>query len=173
MPQQVLNYVDLEAVELRLADPSISPELVEEYYRFGQVLFSEMLSRGADVERKLTNMLGWSTASLGFLLVYKSEEILTRVIAGGAIGSAALAAIICAMALRSKMWATPSEQDWFQEELTDAATLKRYHVVSFLLAHQCQTRHMAKKADQLRQVEGLLGLTSLAVALLAAARLFW
>ncbi len=170
VPKQIHNKIDIETVEFRLDDPGTSKELVEEFYRFGQILFSEMLSRGAEVDRRATNMLGWSTATAAVLLSTQTQKLFFKALVAAAICCSLSSAILCAVALKMRMWPSTSDHDWFRPDIHDAYELKRYHVVSLLLAHQHQKQSTAKKADLLRHAEWLLLAASAVIALLAISR---
>ena len=170
MPKQIINLIDIETVELRLSDPGTPQELVDEFYRFGQILFQEMLSRGAELDRRATNMLGWSTATLAVLLSPRTELQFFRALVAAAICCSLSSALLCALALKMRMWPSPSEKDWFKSDIQDANVMKRYHVVSLLLAHQHQTQSTAKKACLLRHAEWFLLAASAVIALLGISR---
>jgi hypothetical protein len=70
---QIYQPVDIEDTEQQIFSETTSDAIVEEFYRFGQILFSECLQRGSELDRKLANMLGWSTAALAFLLLNHSK----------------------------------------------------------------------------------------------------
>ena len=71
---QLIDPVDIDAIETRIFNRETPDATVEEFYRFGQILFSECLQRGSEMDRKLTNILVWSTAALAFLLNYSKAE---------------------------------------------------------------------------------------------------
>jgi len=158
---QVLRFVPIGSIQDRLSAWETKDETVDEFYRFGSLLFSEIQQRGSEVDRKLTNALGWSIATLAFLLLNQprfaqigSYARLFAIIAaflsfGCAIGSA--------WAVKTRMWRAPSENDWFKAELwDDPSTLKRYHIISLLGTHQAQAKNVKVKADCLGVIEILL-----------------
>lgn len=174
MPKQLLHFVDIDTVELRLSDPALPDAMLDELYRFGQILFSEMLSRGSEIDRKLTNMLGWSTATLAFLMFHDrigAVGTTLRLLEAGAIVCAFISVLLCAWTLKTKMWPAPSEMDWFKPEILDAVVLKKYHIVSLLNTHQHHAKLTATKAAKLRYVEWLLLAASSVIAVLGISRL--
>lgn len=171
MPPRINNALDIESIELKLADPSTTATLVEEYYRFGQLLVSELASRSGEVERKLITLMGWSLAGLGFLGLQTPMGILPKMLTILAILGALASAILCGIGLRTRMWAVPSPADWFKPHLLDGETLKRYHVVSLFNMHQSQSSQIARKADILARAEALAAGFAVTIAALAAGRL--
>ena len=168
---QLIHPVDIEAIEVQIYSPTTPNETVEEFYRFGQMLFSESLQRASEVDRKLTNMLGWSIAALASLLLKYSHTpqlgIAERIFLLVAVASAFAAIVLGSVAFRTRMWPAPSDQDWFREGLwEDAQKLKRYHVISLLLTRQAHVGRVTRKAKYLRGVECLLLIASLLIALL-------
>jgi hypothetical protein len=171
MREQLIHFVDIEAIELQLCSPATSDAVVEEFQRFGQVLFAECLQRGSEVDRKLTTMIGWSVAALASLLVKYSRTPVPDTLATSLLVAAAVSAFagiaLGSFAFKTRMWPTPSEKDWFREGLWDnVQTLKRYHVVSLLVAHQEHVRQTRTKADCLRRVELFLAFSAFAIGVL-------
>jgi len=161
---QVLRLVEVGSIKDRLSRPGTPEETVEEFYRFGTLLFSEIQQRGSEVDRKLNNALGWSIATLAFLLLNKSRFgssgsyvwIATITAAIFSFGCTAVAAI----AVKTRMWRAPSEREWFHEDLwSDPVTLKRYHLLQILATHQTQVQNIKKKAECLGIVEIFLSLS--------------
>lgn len=114
-------------------------------------------------------MLGWSTATLAVLLSTQTE-LHFRALVAAAICCSLSSALLCAVALNMRMWPSPSEKGWFKPDIQDANTLKRYHVVSLLLAHQNQTQSTAMRANLLRYAEWLLLTASAVITLLGISR---
>jgi len=165
---QIIHPVDIRDIEGRIFSDTTSDEIVEEFYRFGQILFAECLQRGSELDRKLANMLGWSTAALAFLLLNHTKVAQFGIFGVActiiAAASALFAVTMTSVALKTRVWAAPSEEDWFKDNLwNDLSWMKRYHVVSLLLAHQIQTKHVARKARHLRYAELSLPISALAV----------
>jgi hypothetical protein len=155
---QVLHLVEPDSIQARLSRRETPVDTVEEFYRFGTMLFSEIQQRGSEVDRKLTNLLGLSVATLAFLLFNQSRfgkfggftwiAMVTAAVLS--FGSAATAAV----AVKTRMWRAPSEADWFKDELwADPLRLKCYHIVSMLTAHQAQARNIKTKAECLGVIE--------------------
>jgi len=164
---QVLRFVEVDSIEDRLSAPGIPDATVEEFYRFGALLFSEIQQRGSEVDRKLTNLLGWSIATLAFLLLKQpfahvgNVASIAEITAGVfSLGCVALAAI----AVKTRMWRAPSEADWFQKDLwDDPSSLKRYHLVSILATHQAQARNVKRKAECLWIIEIFMLITGIVI----------
>lgn len=121
MPKsQIFRLVDVDSIELQLSSPDTPESTVEEFYRFGTLLFSEIQQRGSEVDRKLTNMTGWSLATLGFVLLDRHRSHLGK-LGTGVLATAGILSFACvliaAFALRTRMWQAPSEKDWFRAEL--------------------------------------------------------
>ena len=166
---QLIGAVDVETIELRIFNRDTPEATIEEFYRFGQILFTECLQRGSEVDRKLTSALGWSTASLAFLLLNRAK--FGQFGAVGMIGLivATISAIACvaisSVALKSRIWPAPSESDWFKEDLwQDSTKLKRFHVVSLLFSHQEHLKRIKGKADCLWWAELFLPVSALVVS---------
>ena len=163
--RQIVRLVDIETIELRLANPKTQDGTVEELYRFGSLVFSEIQQRGAELDRKLTNFLGWSLATLAFFLInlskYQSWGFDRIVVTAASILSFSCVAL-AAFALKTKIWPAPSEGDWFKDELWDEPSMmKRYHVVSILATHQGYATKVKAKADCLAWIEVLLPISAL------------
>jgi hypothetical protein len=169
--RQLIHPVDVEATEVQIYSPSTPDDTVEEFYRFGQILFSESLQRASEIDRKLTSMLGWSVAALASLLVKYSRTpqlgVTEKALILVAVISAFLAIVLASSAFKTRMWPSPSEQDWFREDLwNDAKKLRRYHVISLLLTRHEHIKRITRKADILRRVEVLLLAVGVLIALL-------
>ncbi len=165
---QVLRFVDIDSIENRLAKAETPDATVEEFYRFGTLLLSEIQQRGSEMDRKLTNALGWSIATLAFLLLNKLRFAQVGSYARSAVIIAAVlsfgCATVAALAVKTRMWRSPSEADWFKNELwDDPSTMKRYHVVSILATHQAQARNIKIKAECLGIIEILLLISGMAI----------
>ena len=115
---QILRFVDVDGIEARLSKAETPDATVEEFYRFGTLLFSEIQQRGSEVDRKLTNALGWSIATLAFLLLNQPRlaqvgsyariaVIIAAVISFGCV-------IVAVLTVKTRMWRAPSEADWFK-----------------------------------------------------------
>jgi len=168
---QLIHFVDIEAIEAQLCSPTTTDAVVEEFQRFGQILFSECLQRGSEVDRKLTTMIGWSVAALASLLVKYSRMplpgMLETAILVAAAASAFAGVALGSFAVKTRMWPTPSERDWFRDGLWgDVQALKRHHVLSLLLTHQMQVSNTKTKADLLRWVEMFLLFSAFAIGVL-------
>jgi len=164
MFEKAVRLADIEQIELMLSG-GIREGLVEEYYRFGSIVLSEVQSAGNQIEGKLTALLGLACGMVAFLLF--STNI--RVFAVGKIwicsaAAIALVALISAvLGLMTTMWRLPSEADWFKQELTDPILLKKYHVVSLVSAHQQRMGLIVFKSDCLRIAEIFLALSTLVI----------
>lgn len=166
-----IRPVDTQYVKTQLYDPKVTDGIVEELYRFGEMLNSECIQRSAQIDSKLTTMMGWSLAALAALLFKYSQARHAGVLIAAVILMAALSAflgmLIGSFALKTTTWPTPSEQDWFREEIMQNLTsLRRYHVMSLLVFHQEQSRRIATKAGLLRWVEILLLASALGIIVL-------
>ena len=162
-----IRPVDIEAVEITIFDPATPDDVVDELYKFGSILFSECLSRGADIDRKLTSMLGWSIAALASLLLKRSQSGFPELVSIIAAAAAFLALTVAALALKTTIWPAPSERDWFNDGLLkDAQRLKRLHVISLLVAHQAHVQCSTRKAHFLSYVELLLSFAAILILVL-------
>jgi len=155
---QVLRLVEVESIHARLSEPGTPEDSVDEFYRFGALLFSEVQQRGSEIDRKLTNLLGWSIATLAFLLLNHSRFGPIGTYSWIAMVTASVFSFGCisvaAFAVKTRMWRAPSEADWFQQDLwADASTLKRYHLISLLATHQAQVKNVKTKAECLWIIE--------------------
>lgn len=164
---QILHLVEIQTVEQRLSDPLTPPETIEELYRFGQLLFTELQQRSSETDKKPTSVFGWSVATLGFLLISKNRfagREYEALAANAASVFSFLSAALSAFAIKTRMWRAPSENDWFQKDLwTHADRLKRYHLVSLLETHQAQIQGVQRKAELLGFSEIFLAITALVI----------
>ncbi len=147
---QLVRPVDVAEIELRL--PSLAREgLVEELYSFGTLMVSSAQQRAVRLDTKLTGVLNWSSAMLAFLLI---DANISR-LHGASLWTSFLAmitaifSVACSYAgLKSRLWPTPSENDWFKSSLLDKPEiLRRYHIVSMLNMHQSQSDGNLRRAS--------------------------
>jgi hypothetical protein len=169
MSVEQLQLVDIEDIEIRLSG-DIAADLVEEYYRFGTVLLSEVQAATSQIDGRLVTALG---LAVGLLVSLLFGSALDRFAAAGlwtntATAVAFLGVVVAAYGSMSRMWRLPSEEDWFREVLQDANTLKKYHIVSLLAAHQQHMKLALLKGNCLRWSQASI-VTS---AILAALSLF-
>jgi hypothetical protein len=145
----------------------IADGFVEEYYRFGSFVVSELQSVGNQIEGKLTALLGLATGMVVFLLFGTSVKACApSKVWINLAGAIALCALLVSVAgLLSRLWRLPSESDWFKLEIKDPLMLKKYHVVSLLAAHQQHLKLTIFKSDCLRVAELLMALSALVVGL--------
>lgn len=165
---QLLQFVEIASIKDRLELPGTPEETVDEFYRFGTLLFAEIQQRGSEVDRKLNNALGWSIATLAFLLLnqprFVHAENYVRIAEIAASVTSFGCAVLAAFAVKTRMWRAPSEVDWFQNELwNDPATMKRYHILSMLATHQAQAENVKAKAGFLGFIEIFLSIAGVAV----------
>lgn len=162
MFEKHVTLLDIDEIELMLSG-DISEELVEEYYRFGCFALSDIQNAGNQVEGKLTALLGLATGMVAFLLFGTSLRMFApaKVWIASAAASATLALVAAVVGLMSRMWRSPSEADWFKQELRDAVLLKKYHIVSLLAAHRQRLQLFILKSDCLRIAEILMALSVL------------
>ena len=162
----VARRVSIEDIEKQVL--SLCDGTVTELYDFGVLMVTEVERRALGIDSKLTSILGWSSAVLGFLLLGTSP--------GGSFGSSLLllvsialtlgAVISSFLGLRTILWITPSEKDWFRDELLEnAGRLRRYHIVSMLNTHQDHEKEIEKKASRLALAERLLAVAASLIAI--------
>jgi hypothetical protein len=173
MAKQILRFADIDDMENRLI--ALNDGAIEELYRFGGMMVSEVQQRASHLDSKLTGVFGWSVATLAFLLFDGKVSGLHGFgkLAVFLATAMSLASVVVAfLGLKTTMWPSPSEQDWFREDLLEhTEMLKRYHIVSMLNVHQQQGFKNARKADTLRTAEILLALTAIVIAGILLARL--
>lgn len=163
--------VSVEEVEAALADPGIPRKVLRQFLDFGSVMVSELQDRGAALDGKATNLLGWSGAILAFLAIGAESNIQTRGLALGFYAGAAVAAlgaaIFAAWSLKVRSWSWPSESDWFSLECVGGGirTLLAFHAVALLEAYQNSSRVLSDKGTKTYISQWLLAAT---VVLLAA-----
>src|SRR6266567_3576797 len=51
---QIINLIDIDTAELKLSDPRVTPETVDELYQFGSIVLADVRQRASGVESKLT-----------------------------------------------------------------------------------------------------------------------
>ena len=164
---QIIKLIDIESMEFEIYGASMCKATVDELYEFGKIMFSESQTRSSQLDSKLVTMLGWSGATLTFLLLnHAAHDGSWKEYLVWAAATAAIVAVGIAAALRTRMWAAPSEADWFKQGLMDQPEkLRRYHVISLLLAHQETIKTVARKAHYIRWGEGCLAASSVVVFL--------
>jgi hypothetical protein len=172
LAKQQISYVDIDDIEVQLSSPELPDSSVGELYRFGEIMLSDVRQTSSLLDTKLTSILGWSTATLAFLLLDSNSKAVN--FAKPFLITAALIAMVSIglsmLGLRSRLWPSPSEKDWFQDELLqEPSSLTRYHVVSLLASHQQHIKMNASKANFLRFAE----ITLMIAALLVAFTLFY
>ena len=149
------RLVDIENIELQLSS-ELPSEMVDELYRFGQIIVTDAKTTAGQLDSKLVTVLGWTSAALAFLLLNKiagtSPSIRFAIVA--ATVCALVGTVIAGWGLKSTLWVAPSEQDWFKTELMEnAGAMRRYHIVSMLVSHQITVNRNAVKAVYLRLAE--------------------
>lgn len=171
MFDKTFTLLDVDRIELMLSG-NVDDALVEEYYRFGCFVVSELQSAGNQIETKLTALLGLSAAMAASLVFGTTLKVFvtSRTWTSVAAACALFALIASAVGLFSRTWRSPSEADWFREGLTDAVGLKKYHVVTLLAAHQQRLKVVGVKSDCLLVADIFTAASGavLAIALLAA-----
>src|ERR1017187_9862737 len=112
MAKQILRFADIDDIENRLI--ALSDGTIEELYRFGGLMVSEVQQRASDLDSKLTGILGWSVATLAFLLFDGKISGLHgfgKVPVFIATATALTSVIVSFLGLKTTMWPAPSEQD--------------------------------------------------------------
>lgn len=135
-------------------------------------MLSEVSQRLSQVNQKLYSVLGWSSASIAFLLFDKSlttGPVWVRVIAFIALFLACVSAALCSKGIKSGVGKIPAETDWFCSRFyLDSMGMKRYHALLMFTLHQQEHLATAAKAEFLARAECLFipGLILLALVLL-------
>ncbi len=159
------RLVDIETIELLLSRET-SPDLVEEYYRFGSLMLSEIQNAASQLDSKLTTVMGIASGMLIFLLfgTVARDFALIKTWTNLAAAIALIALATAVYGLMTRAWRLPSEMDWFKEELRDSNLLKKYHVISLLAAHQQHVKLVYTKSNCLRGGEMLIVVSAFVVA---------
>jgi hypothetical protein len=163
---------------------SASADVLDQLYSFGEILLNEVQQRSAQLDTKLTTMLGLSGAMMAFLLIgnefWSTASGSSAVIPGlvwyrlgvalaSAIGLACI--VLCYFGLKLRQWDFPSTTDWLNREyLTKADEMKRFHIISMLETHDSHNKNNAKKARNARRAENLLAISAALVGLILLAR---
>jgi hypothetical protein len=164
MNNKGIRLVDIEEFEESLGG-DVDPDLVEEYYRFGALLLSEVQAAGSQIDGRLVTALGLAVGLLVSLLfgTALARFAIAKIWITLAAAFALLGVVLAAYGSMARMWRLPSEQDWFREGLRDANDLKKYHIVSLLAAHQQHVKLAALKGDCLRWAQGCIVIGALLV----------
>jgi len=146
--------VDVKEIENKLESYADCEALTVELTRFGEGMFAEVRRHAERLDGKLTSLLGWTGAMLALLLGRGHTEQTpwyVAVMLAGATFLGLLAAGIAWYGLRPQKICLPSERDWFKEELFNhPSKLRRYHLMSFLTAHQSAHRVNHRKEQTLK-----------------------
>lgn len=170
-----LNEVKPDDAET-LVMGKLSKELVDELQGFGVLLVNEAISRTAQLDSKATNVLGWTSTALAFLLIgsqsFQPASIATGALIGAAVLLAITATIQAGLALFIREWSMPSEADWFRGDLfADPMKLRIYHVLGLLETHQNHNRQNIVKGDYVRRSQLFLTGTTIIIGMLVILRL--
>ena len=171
---QVLHRVNIDTIESRIFSGGIKHATVDQFYEFGVFLGEEIRERIAHLDSKLANILGWSGAILAFLLfdARTPPAGATRVLLVLAATAAICAFALSAAAVKTKMYPSPSESDWFKSELWDEpGNLRKFHTACLLTYHQQNAILLAPKATRLRRAEYVPAVSVLCVGLSVLIRL--
>jgi protein-S-isoprenylcysteine O-methyltransferase Ste14 len=121
-----MQMINIDQAEIMLSG-DIPADLVEEYYRFGLAVLSEVQNMASQIEGKAIAILGLASGLLVSLLfgtalrAFDPAKTWTALAAAMAL----IAVVIAAVGLMSRMWRLPSERDWFKDGLRDPARLKK------------------------------------------------
>ncbi len=169
---QNINYVDVRAQQDRIV--TLPDETVDQLFNFGTALFSEVQSRSAQIDTKLGSYLGFCAAVIGFLSIGATSGGLPTAIKYAMLGSVVFTLVALGSAfwgLKTKLYLTPSESDWFSESLlADAKQLKQFHVISLLLCHQDNQTTTARKARVCSVTEKCLAMGALLAGMIIILR---
>lgn len=165
MNTEGIQLVDIEELEESLGG-DVAPDLVEEYYRFGTLLLTEVRAATSQIDGRLVTALGLAVGLLVSLLfgTTLARFAAARIWVNFAATFALFGVAGSAYGSMARIWRLPSEQDWFREGLRDASVLKKYHIVSLLAAHQQHVKLAAMKGNCLRWAQGCIVIGALLVA---------
>lgn len=156
--KQSIKYIDLGVIKQHL-DREISDQSIEEIYRFGSVMLAEVSQRTAQINQKLYSLIGWSAASIAFLLFDKvpaGAPVWIRCAALTAIFLAACSVLLGSLGIKSGVGKIPSDPDWFCSKFyLDSIGMKRYHLLLMFLFHQQENLSAEAKAEFLARAECL------------------
>jgi hypothetical protein len=167
----VLDEKEAQRRVWELSDPGVLDQL----FSFGQMLLAEVQQRSAQIDSKLTVMLGLSGAMIAFILagneLWGSSATAIfglrwlRAIIAVAVVALLLSIYFTYQGLRLREWLVPSEGDWIQVDLLkDPEYMKRHHILSVLDAHRSHNQLNLIKGAYARRAE----LYVLAAAILVA-----
>jgi hypothetical protein len=159
-----VRLIDVDEIETMLSG-SLPDELVEEYYRFGSLLLSEVQNMASQIDGKLTTVLGLASGMVVFLLFGTALKGFDPVKTWVSVAAAAafLALVVAAYGLMTRPLRLPSARDWFKEGLRDQVRLKKYHIVSLLAAQQQHVKLIGPKINCLRIAELVVALSAIVV----------
>lgn len=164
---EIPDSADVEEIETRIFDPTTPDDSIEEFYRFGQLLLSELQQRWSEIDRKLAILLGWSIGAIGILLLGHQRDHIhdwRSFWLVAAVLPALCSALLSAIALKTRIWRVPSRNDWFRLEIwNDPLRLRRYHLISIFKMQHENSEKLRKKAESLAYVEILMPLSALAI----------
>ena len=174
-----IKTVDPEEIK-RLLEGTQNQELVDELFEFGQLLLDEVQQRTAQLDTKLISLLGWTAAILAFLLVgdaswlesaYRSPATAILMLLAT---FCSICAVVCSfLGVKTAVFRSPSESDWFQTDLFDnVLDLKKQHLRSMLDAHQSSNQINAQKGNRAREAQWFLAASALLVGVITLVKLW-
>jgi hypothetical protein len=169
------DELDIHEVNRRL--DQCSDEFAREAYAFGLLMLEEINRRFEYLDRKATNLAGFSGAiaailvsGLGGWSKALSPVMISVVLTAADIALVAAGIALLATSISGAGWMSP--QDWFRSEFlkTPADELKRYWISCFYLVRQTVRASCERKASILNLAECTLMVAGLMllVALLYA-----
>lgn len=154
--RQLINCLEPTYIQHDL-ESEISDGAVDEIYRFGQIMLTEVNQRVGQIDQKLYSVLGWSSASIAFLLLEKNAStapVWIKVVLVVAVLFALAAILLCSLGIKSAVARVPSEVDWFCKSFyLDSSGMARHHVLAMFEFHQRVNLIAASKAEFLARAE--------------------
>lgn len=160
--EQKVHLVDFEEQKQLLA--GYPAQTVTALYDFGILLNNEVQQRSSQIDTKLSAYLAAGVAIIALLSAGNMQalSLVARLAVCSSVSTAIVAVAIAALGLRSRLWAFPSEMDWFnQKAIHDSDRLRRAYVLALLAAHRIQHSESASKASTLLNVELFLALSGI------------
>lgn len=145
----------LDRVSEQLKAAKYDEKVLSALEQFSGPMVDELFSRIATIESKAINVIGWSSALLGFLMLRPAVTTHEgRVIIGLAAVALVVAIVAGFMAAKARRWQWPTTRQWFcVEEFDRPHALRVQHLMALLRAYQGHTITNRDQASALKYAQ--------------------